>query len=94
MVVVHVIVSSGSMGRFTGVLVHQALVQTNDSDLMTKVCKYEYHFFFQNRNKTLGFLCQLELFSMQILHSNPRCSLNLFDFDWELIFSVITKEFL
>lgn len=37
MVLVHVIVSSGSNGRFTGALVHQALVHTDDSDLMTKV---------------------------------------------------------
>lgn len=37
LVVVHVVVDSGSKGRLTGVLVHRALVHTNDSDLMTKV---------------------------------------------------------
>lgn len=35
---VHSIVDSGAQGRFTGVLIHQALTHTNDPDLMPKVC--------------------------------------------------------
>lgn len=34
---VHSIVDSGAQGRFTGILIHQALTYTNDSDLMPKV---------------------------------------------------------
>lgn len=34
---VHAIVNSGAEGRFTGVLVHQALIRTNDADLIPKV---------------------------------------------------------
>lgn len=34
---VHAVVESGAQGRYTGVLVHQALTNTNDQELMTKV---------------------------------------------------------
>lgn len=30
----------------------------------------------------------MEFFALQVLHTNPKCDINIANFDWELVFSV------
>lgn len=52
---VHSIIDSSAEGRFTGILVHQALTHTNDLDLMLKVC-ISFFIWYQTSNLNDRFL--------------------------------------
>lgn len=41
-IIVHVTVKCSSTGRYTGVLVHQALLNTNDTDVMMRVSHFAF----------------------------------------------------